>query len=147
MILRLQSSYIIISMSSNHEKSESSLILDLILFRPLSAWNLLKNQLINLDKSFLQIIHCTSLELPKNSFSKLSSLLLKNVENILHSLFNQMSQAQVLSSGRRKYTAILEELVSLKAFCRVACTHLDTRTIIDGVKKEKVKWVKNKRWP
>lgn len=58
-----------------------------------------------------------------------------------------MSQAQVLSSGRRKYTAILEELVSLKAFCRVACTHLDTRTIIDGVKKEKVKWVKNKRWP
>lgn len=54
--------------------------------------------------------------------------------------------SQVLSSGRRKYTAILEELVN-KAFCRISCTHLDSRTIIDGVKKEKVVWVKKNRWP
>lgn len=29
----------------------------------------------------------------------------------------------------------------------MACTREDTRTIIDGVKKEKVKWVKKKKWP
>lgn len=56
----------------------------------------------------------------------------------------QVSQA--LSSGRRKYTAILEELVT-KSFCRVSCDLADSRTIIDGVKKEKVKWKKRKRWP
>jgi hypothetical protein len=54
--------------------------------------------------------------------------------------------SQVLSSGRRKYTPILEALLD-KAFCRVACTREDTRTIVDGVKKEKVKWVKKKKWP
>lgn len=55
--------------------------------------------------------------------------------------------AQVLGSGKRKYIPILELLVSDAKRCDIECPHTDTRTIIDGVKKEKVKWVKRKRWP
>lgn len=54
--------------------------------------------------------------------------------------------SQVLSSGRRKYTDILDKLVSQQV-CKVECRLADARTIIDGVKKEKVKWVKRKAWP
>lgn len=54
--------------------------------------------------------------------------------------------SQVLSSGKRKYTAILDKLVT-EAVCRVQCNLADARTIIDGVKKEKVRWNKKKRWP
>jgi hypothetical protein len=143
MILCLRSSCKTILMLSSLEKSESSPILDLILFRPLSAWNLWKCQLVSLARSFPQITRCKSSAHLKNSFTKLSLSLLRSAKNTQH-LKSIMSQ--VLSSGRRKYTAILEELLA-KAFCRVECTHLDTRTIIDGVKKEKVKWVKRQRWP
>jgi hypothetical protein len=54
--------------------------------------------------------------------------------------------SQVLSSGRRKYTAILEQLVE-KAVCRVECKLSDARTIIDGAKKEKMKWKQSAKWP
>jgi len=54
--------------------------------------------------------------------------------------------SQILSSGRRKYTAILDKLV-VETICRVECKLADARTIIDGVKKEKVFWNKKKRWP
>jgi hypothetical protein len=54
--------------------------------------------------------------------------------------------SQILSSGRRKYTAILEALVQ-RGRCQVECTMLDTKTITEGVKKEKVKWKKKARWP
>ena len=53
---------------------------------------------------------------------------------------------QILISGRRKYTAILDKLVN-EACCRIECKLVDARTIIDGVKKEKVHWVKKKKWP
>lgn len=49
--------------------------------------------------------------------------------------------SQLPVNGKRKYTVILEKLVA-EAVCKVSCSLADTRTIIDGVKKEKVKWVK-----
>jgi len=55
-------------------------------------------------------------------------------------------KSQILTSGRRKYSPIIEELIA-KAVCRIQCELADARTIIDGVKKEKVKWNKKKRWP
>lgn len=54
--------------------------------------------------------------------------------------------AALSSSGRRKYTAILEDLVA-HGFSRVACDLVYARTIVDGVKKEKVMWVKRAKWP
>ncbi len=54
--------------------------------------------------------------------------------------------AALSSSGRRKYTAILEDLVA-HGFSRVACELIYARTIVDGVKKEKVLWVKRSKWP
>lgn len=60
-----------------------------------------------------------------------------------------MPQVQSLpSSGtaKRKYTDILQELVS-KSFCRIECKLADSLTITAGVKKEKVSWVKAKKWP
>lgn len=53
---------------------------------------------------------------------------------------------QLIASGRRKYSAILEKLIS-DSFCRVECKLVDARTIIDGVKKEKVKWKAKSKWP
>lgn len=46
----------------------------------------------------------------------------------------------------RKYTPILQKLVS-DALCRVECKLVEARTIIEGVKKEKVRWNKKQRWP
>lgn len=54
--------------------------------------------------------------------------------------------SQILSSGRRKYTPILEKLVAT-ALCKVECALVDAKTIIEGVKKEKVSWKKKGRWP
>lgn len=54
--------------------------------------------------------------------------------------------SQTLSSGRRKYTSIIEALLT-SSVCKIACDLADSRTIIDGVKKEKVKWNKKKKWP
>jgi hypothetical protein len=131
MILCWRSNYKIILTSSSHGKSESSLILGLILFRLSFLCKKSHSKLMKLIRQFMA------------GALKLSSLRPRSAGNTQHSL-SKMSQ--VLSSGRRKYSAILETLVE-KALCRVKCTHLDTRTIIDGVKKEKVKWVKRKRWP
>lgn len=57
-----------------------------------------------------------------------------------------MSKSVTLSSGQRKYGPILNQLVETGK-CTVACTRVDTTTIINGVKKEKVAWVKKKRCP
>lgn len=54
--------------------------------------------------------------------------------------------SQSLAANGRKYVPILKKLVT-EALCNVLCPHADTRTIIEGVKKEKVKWVKKKTWP
>ncbi len=53
---------------------------------------------------------------------------------------------QLIATGRRKYSAILEQLIE-KSLCRVECKLADVRTIIDGVKKEKVKWKHKEKWP
>lgn len=53
---------------------------------------------------------------------------------------------QPLSSGKRKYYAILEKLVN-EAVCKVECKLAEAKTIIDGVKKEKVKWKSKNKWP
>lgn len=52
----------------------------------------------------------------------------------------------ILSSGKRKYAPILEALVT-KAVCKVECKLTEAKTIIDGVKKEKVKWKAKAKWP
>lgn len=54
--------------------------------------------------------------------------------------------AALQSSGRRKYTLILEKLTTNKV-CEIECIPQDSRTIMEGVKKEKVAWVKKKKWP
>lgn len=54
--------------------------------------------------------------------------------------------SQTLSSGHRKYTAILETLVK-DAVCRVECKLADASTIMNGVKKEKGKWKDKNKWP
>lgn len=54
--------------------------------------------------------------------------------------------SQLLPKTQRKYVPILEELI-VKAICRVACELTEAVTIMHGVKKEKVKWVKAKKWP
>lgn len=79
---------------------------------------------------------------------KLNSLLLRSVRSLqsLRLKKKRASVSQVLSSGRRKYTEILEKLVA-HSICRVSCNLADSRTIIEGVKKEKVAWKKRKRWP
>lgn len=51
-----------------------------------------------------------------------------------------------LSSGGRKYTDILNKLLTTGT-CSVACKRTDTTTIIGGVKKEKVIWTKKKKIP
>lgn len=53
---------------------------------------------------------------------------------------------QTLSSGGRKYTPILKELVN-KSICAVQCAARDIPTIMAGVKKEKVRWVRRNLWP
>lgn len=54
--------------------------------------------------------------------------------------------SQVQPKTQRKYVPILETLI-IKAICRVACELTEAGTIMDGVKKEKVKWVKANKWP
>lgn len=54
--------------------------------------------------------------------------------------------SQSLPSGGRKYSPILRALVD-KAVCVVKCPATDIPTIMAGVKKEKVKWVRKKLWP
>lgn len=54
--------------------------------------------------------------------------------------------SKLLSSGGRKYTAILEKLVT-EGKCSVECARTDTTTIINGVKKEKVVWSHKKKVP
>lgn len=54
--------------------------------------------------------------------------------------------SQLISSGRRKYTDILEELVK-QGICRVQCRLAETMTISTGVKKEKGMWKKKNKWP
>lgn len=49
-------------------------------------------------------------------------------------------------SQPRKYAPILEELIK-KCICRVQCELTEAVTIMHGVKKEKVKWVKDNSWP
>jgi len=46
----------------------------------------------------------------------------------------------------RKYFPILRKLTE-EQVCKIECELKDSRTIIDGVKKEKVKWVTRKWWP
>ena len=52
----------------------------------------------------------------------------------------------VLTSGKRKYVPILEALIA-EGKCIVQCIPEHFRTIMDGVKKEKVVWVKRGKWP
>lgn len=54
--------------------------------------------------------------------------------------------SQVLSSGKTKYTPILEKLVR-ESICRVECKLAEITTIMNGVKKEKGKWKDKDRWP
>jgi hypothetical protein len=53
---------------------------------------------------------------------------------------------QPLHPSGRKYSPVINELLA-KKFCKVKCTHTDTTTIMEGVKKEKVRFVKKKLWP
>lgn len=46
----------------------------------------------------------------------------------------------------RKYTPVLTKLVA-EGICRVQCSARDSPSVIEGVKKEKVRWVKRKLWP
>ena len=43
-----------------------------------------------------------------------------------------------MSSGKRKYTPIWAK-IKAQGFCIVTCPRIDTQTIINGVKREKVK--------
>jgi hypothetical protein len=52
----------------------------------------------------------------------------------------------ILASGKRKYVPILEELLA-SGKCAVTCPRVDTKTIIDGVKKEKVIWAAKGKIP
>jgi hypothetical protein len=119
----------IISMLLNPERRSSLLPSVWILFRPLF---LLKFLLIQ------------SKELLNSLATKSNSLLQSPAVDTLHSRLNNLMSS--LSSGGRKYTDILNKLLTTGR-CSVACPRVDTTTIIGGVKKEKVIWTKKKKIP
>jgi hypothetical protein len=143
MILSLQINYTIILMSSSPARRSCFSTSDLILFRLLSVWNCSIKQYCFFTIQTIQRIQF-QLIVKNQVITKSNSLLPRNAELILPLLSKNMSQ--VLSSGRRKYTAILEELIN-KAVCRVECKLAEAVTIINGVKKEKVKINRAKKWP
>lgn len=58
----------------------------------------------------------------------------------------QLPQPNSSEIKARKYTDILTTLTSTGR-CKIACSLADALTITAGVKKEKVKWNKAKKWP
>lgn len=135
MILLLPANSRIISTLSSHERRSCFFLLGLISSRLSSIWNYSQLQLTKKPK-----------QLPYHSLK--SSLFRRSSgASSLRSSFQNKKMSQVLaSSGKKKYSPILTELTERK-FCRVQCALSDVRTVIGGVMKEKVEWVKKKKWP
>lgn len=51
-----------------------------------------------------------------------------------------------LASGKRKYVPIIEQLIA-SGKCIVTCPRKDSKTVVDGVKKEKLIWVNSGKIP
>lgn len=119
----------IILMSYDPERRSSLLLWD---------WTLLRQSLT----SFLSLKQIQRLLL---STTKSRWSLQRLAANTLLSRLNK-NQMPTLSSGGRKYTDILNKLLTTGT-CSVACKRTDTTTIIGGVKKEKVIWTKKKKIP